>query len=88
VAGRSASDAFCSTQVDCLVAENRILKERLGDRKLQFVDAVRRRLAVIGKELCRKAPATCPPRWVDLRESVSCCQRRGALRFATASIRG
>jgi hypothetical protein len=44
-------------QVDYLVAENRILKERLGDRKLQLTDADRRRLAVLGKELGRKAMA-------------------------------
>ena len=44
-------------QVDYLMAENRILKERLGDRKLQLTDAHRRRLAVLGKTLGRKLPA-------------------------------
>jgi putative transposase len=41
-------------QVDYLMAENRILKERLGDRKLLLTDADRRRLAVLGKTLGRK----------------------------------
>jgi hypothetical protein len=44
-------------QVDFLRAENQILKERLGDRKLQLTDADRRRLAVLGKELGRKLSA-------------------------------
>jgi putative transposase len=38
-------------QVDYLMAENRILKEKLGDRKLQLTNADRRRLAILGKEL-------------------------------------
>ena len=41
-------------QVDYLMAENRILKEKLGDRKLDLTNADRRRLAVLGKELGRK----------------------------------
>jgi transposase len=41
-------------QVDYLMAENRILKEKLGDRKLDLTNAERRRLAVLGKELGRK----------------------------------
>jgi hypothetical protein len=38
-------------QVDYLMAENKILKERLGDRKLQLTNADRRRLAILGEEL-------------------------------------
>jgi hypothetical protein len=41
-------------QVDYLMAENQILKEKLGDRKLKLTDADRRRLSVLGKELGRK----------------------------------
>ena len=44
-------------QVDYLMAENRILKEKLGDRKLDLTNADRRRLAVLGKELGRKVLA-------------------------------
>ena len=36
--------------VDNLMAENRILKERLGERKLHLTDADRRRLAILGPE--------------------------------------
>ena len=38
-------------QVDYLMAENRVLKEKLGDRKLQLTNADRRRLAILGKEV-------------------------------------
>jgi len=41
-------------QVDYLMAENRILGEKLGHQKLRLTDADRRRLAVHGKELGRK----------------------------------
>jgi hypothetical protein len=41
-------------QVDYLMAENQILKEKLGDRKLKLTDADRRRLSVLGKELGHK----------------------------------
>ena len=41
-------------QVDYLRAENQILKEKLGGRKLDLTNAERRRLAVLGKELGRK----------------------------------
>jgi putative transposase len=41
-------------QVDYLMAENQILKEKLGDQKLKLTDADRRQLAVLGKELGRK----------------------------------
>lgn len=41
-------------QVDYLRSENQILKEKLGDRKVQLTDADRRRLAVLGWELGRK----------------------------------
>jgi hypothetical protein len=44
-------------QIDYLKEENRALKEQLGDRKLRLTDATRRRLAVLGKELGRKALA-------------------------------
>jgi len=42
-------------QVDYLMAENRVLKEELGDRKLQLTNADRQRLAILGKELGLKA---------------------------------
>jgi hypothetical protein len=38
-------------RIDYLVAENRLLREKLGGRKLMLTDAERRRLAVLGKEL-------------------------------------
>jgi hypothetical protein len=41
-------------QIDYFVAENRILKQRHGDQKLQLTDADLRQLAVLGKELGRK----------------------------------
>ena len=44
-------------QVDYLKAENRVLKKRLGEKKLRLTDADRRRLAVLGKKLHRKALA-------------------------------
>jgi transposase InsO family protein len=40
--------------IDYLKEENRLLKEKLGSRKLRFTDAERRRLAVRGKALGRK----------------------------------
>lgn len=43
--------------VDYLTTENRVLRGKLGDRKIRLTDAVRRRLAVLGKELGRKALA-------------------------------
>jgi putative transposase len=36
------------------MGENRILKEKLGDRRLTLTDADRRRLAVLGRTLGRK----------------------------------
>jgi hypothetical protein len=42
-------------EVDYLTAENRVLREKLGGRKLRLTDAERRRLAVLGKELGHKA---------------------------------
>ena len=36
-------------EVDYLTAENRLLREKLGGRKLRLTDAERRRLAVLGK---------------------------------------
>jgi transposase InsO family protein len=40
--------------IDYLKEENRLLKEKLGDRKLHFTDAERRRLAARAKLLGRK----------------------------------
>ena len=42
-------------QIDYLKAENRTLKEAIGDRKIRLSDDHRRRLAVLGKALGRKA---------------------------------
>ena len=44
-------------QIDYLKAENRALKEKLGGKKVQVSDADRRRLAVLGNQLGRKALA-------------------------------
>jgi putative transposase len=44
-------------QVDYLTAENKILKEKLGDRRMQLTDADRRRLAILGKKLGLKVLA-------------------------------
>jgi putative transposase len=41
--------------IDYLKEENRLLKEKLGDRKLHFSDAERRRLAERAKSLGRRA---------------------------------
>jgi hypothetical protein len=45
-------------QVDYLRAENRLLREKLGAKRLQLTDAERRRLAV-GKRLGRKGVGGC-----------------------------
>ena len=37
--------------IDYLKEENRLLKEKLGDRKLHFTDAERRRLGPVGTKL-------------------------------------
>jgi putative transposase len=44
-------------EVDYLRAENRLLREKLGGRKLRLTDAERRRLAVLGNKLGRKVLA-------------------------------
>jgi putative transposase len=44
-------------QIDYLKEDDRALKEQLGDRKLRLTDAIRRRLAVLGKELGHKMQA-------------------------------
>src|SRR5678816_263409 len=41
--------------VEYLQEENRVLREQLGDRRLRFTDAQRRRLATKGKALGRRA---------------------------------
>jgi hypothetical protein len=40
--------------IDCLIEENRVLREQIGDRRLRFTDDQRRRLAVRAKQLSRK----------------------------------
>ena len=40
--------------IDYLKEENRVLKAKLGDRKLQFTDAERGRLAIRAKSVGRK----------------------------------
>jgi hypothetical protein len=45
-------------QVDYLRAENRLLWEKLGAKRLQLTDAERRRLAILGWRLGRKGLAT------------------------------
>jgi putative transposase len=44
-------------EVDCLMAENRVLCERLGNKRLRLTVAERRRLAVLGEQMGRKALA-------------------------------
>jgi putative transposase len=41
--------------VEYLQEENRVLREQLGDRRLRFTDAQRRRLATKGQALGRRA---------------------------------
>jgi len=41
-------------QVDYLRAENRLLREKLGAKRLQLTDAERRRLAMLGKALTER----------------------------------
>ena len=41
--------------IDYLREENRVLREQLGSRRLRLTDAQRRRLAVRGKRLGRRA---------------------------------
>ena len=40
--------------VEYLQEENRVLREQLGDRRLRFTDAQRRRLAAKGRALGRR----------------------------------
>ena len=40
--------------IDYLKEENRLLKAKLGDRKIQFTDAERRRLGIRAKAIGRK----------------------------------
>ena len=44
-------------QVDFLKAENRLLREKLGGKRIRLTDAERRRLATLGKKLGRKGLA-------------------------------
>lgn len=44
-------------QVEYLKTVNRALLERLGKKRLRFTDAERKKLAVLGKKLGRKALA-------------------------------
>ena len=41
--------------IEYLKAENRVLREQIGDRQLQFTDDQQRRLAMLGKAIGRKA---------------------------------
>jgi hypothetical protein len=41
-------------QVDFLKAENRLLREKLGGKRIRLTDAERRRLATLGKKLGEK----------------------------------
>jgi putative transposase len=43
--------------IDYLKAENRLLKEKLGNRRIHFTDAERQRLAIVADALGRKALA-------------------------------
>ena len=47
--------------IEYLQEENRILREQVGDRRLQFTDAQRRRLATKARKLSRKALAGVDP---------------------------
>ena len=71
--------------IDYLTEENRMLKAKLGGRKIQFTDAERRRLAIRAKALGRKllsqidtlvAPDTLAPTIsrskLELRPSTCC----------------
>ena len=40
--------------IECLVEENRVLREQIGNRRIQFSDDHRRRLAAKAKRLGRK----------------------------------
>ena len=44
-------------QVDYLRAENRLLREKLGTKRVRLTDAERRRLATLGKVVGRKRVA-------------------------------
>ena len=45
-------------QVDFLKAENRLLREKLGTKRIRLTDAERRRLATLGARQCAdRAPA-------------------------------
>jgi putative transposase len=44
-------------EVDYLMSENRVLRERVGDKKLRLTVGERRRLAVLGEQMGRKALA-------------------------------
>jgi len=47
--------------IEYLLEENRILREHVGDRRLRFTDAQRRRLATKGRKLSRKTLAGMDP---------------------------
>ena len=82
-------------EVDYLMAENRVLRERLGGKKLRLTVAERRRLAVLGKQMGRKALAKVATiarpetilRWYSAsttarpREAGSDWRRGGAIEF-------
>ena len=43
--------------IECLVEENRVLREQIGNRRMRFTDNQRCRLAVKAKRLNRKVLA-------------------------------
>ena len=43
------------TVIEYLVAENTVLREQLGSKRIRYTDAQRRRLAIAAKKLGRKA---------------------------------
>ena len=55
--------------IEYLREENRLLKERLGDRPIHFTDAERRRLArkakMLGRKVLNELETLVTPRYVD-----------------------
>jgi hypothetical protein len=66
--------------IDYLQAENRLLRERLGPRRLRFSDADRRRLAVAAKRIGRKGLFA-----IDCSTRVTARQRNARLRSLRSS---
>ena len=72
--------------IDFLREENRVLLEQLGDRRIRLTDEQRRRLAVVGKAVGRKALADLAG--LDLPKMLETANIEGRKEFVRAFIGG